>query len=68
MDELGLISLEKKKRERGDLIGVYRTMNGMDKLDRDGLFVWDSKNTRRHGKRLKKTRCLQHVKRSEVCA
>ena len=38
-------------------------MNGMDRLDRDDLFVWDATNTRGHGKRLKKTRCLQDVKK-----
>ena len=42
---------------------MYRTMNGMNKLDRDDWFVWDTRNTREHGKRLKKTRCLQDVKK-----
>ena len=60
LDKLGLISLE-KRRERGDLIAMYRTMNGMDKLDWDDLFVWDT-STREHGKRLK-TKCLQDVKK-----
>ena len=40
LDKLELISL-KKRRERGDLIAVFRTMNGKDRLDRDDLFVWD---------------------------
>ena len=38
-------------------------MNGMDKLDRNDLFVWDTRNTRGHGKRLKKTSCLQNVRK-----
>ena len=62
LDKFGLISLE-KRRERGDLIVVYRTMNKMGKLDRDDLFVWNTRNTRGYCKRLKKTRCLQDVKK-----
>ena len=45
------------------MIAVYRTMKGMDKLDRDDLFVWDTRSTKGHGERLKKTRCLQDVKK-----
>ncbi len=50
---LNLTTLE-LKRERGDLITVYRMMKGMEDLDRDDLITWDTRNTRRHDKMIKK--------------
>ena len=46
LDKLGLPSLE-ERRERGDLIAVYRVMNGMEKIVRDDLFIWDTKEKKR---------------------
>ena len=38
-----------QRRERGDLIAVYRAFKGKDKVNGDDLFVWDSRDTRGHG-------------------
>ena len=51
-----------KKRERGDLIAVYRASKGLDKIDRDYLFVWDFRNTRGHEKKLKRNTCKRDTK------
>ena len=59
---LNLPTLE-ERRERGDLVAIYRTMKGMEGVDREDLFVWDEGPTRGHGKKLKKTRCLKDVKK-----
>merc|ERR1712035_20916 len=50
---LGLTTLE-QRRERGDLIMVYRVMKGMERLDREDLVNWDIRDTRGHGKKLKR--------------
>ena len=46
---LELPTLE-KRRERSDLIAVFRAMNGLERVDREDLFVWDRSVTRGHGK------------------
>ena len=43
--------------ERGDLVAVYRVMKGLEKLDREDLLIWDTRDTRGHGKKLKKKIC-----------
>jgi len=35
-----------ERRERGDLIAVYRALKGVDKVDREDLFVWDQRYKR----------------------
>ena len=47
LSRLKLPTLERKKKERGDLIAVYRASKGLEKIDRDDLFVWDDR-TRGH--------------------
>ncbi len=46
-----LMTLE-QRRQRGDLIAVYRIMKGMEDLDRDDLIIWDTRDTRGHGKKI----------------
>ena len=58
---LKLPALE-KSRERGDLIAVYRASKGLEKVDRDYLFVWDDRTTRGHEKKLKRTTCKREIK------
>ena len=43
-----------EKREKEDFIAVYRASKGLEKIDRDDLFVWDNRTRRRHEKKLKK--------------
>ena len=45
---LNLTTLE-QRRERGDLIAVYRTVNGIEKFDSESLVRWESRTTRGHG-------------------
>ena len=59
---LGLTSLE-PRRERGDLIMVYRVMKGVERLDREDLVNWDIRDTRGHGKKLKMGNCRREIKK-----
>ena len=43
-----------KRRERGDLIAVYRSVNGIEQLDREDLLVFSERDTKRHGKEKKR--------------
>ena len=49
---LQLSNLE-KRREGGDLITLYRLMNGMEQLDREDLLVYSERerDTRGHGRK-----------------
>lgn len=47
LENLGLPP-PKERRERGDMIAVFRVMKRIDKIDREDLFVWDGKATRGH--------------------
>ena len=35
---------------------------GLDKIDREDLFVWDDRNTRGHENKLKRTACKKYKK------
>ena len=50
------------RRERGDLISVYKMVNGLDRMGED-LLELDGGNTRGHGKKLKKERCIRDIKK-----
>ena len=59
--ELNLLSLE-QRRERGDMIAIYKLMTGKDYLDRKDLLVWDTRETRGHGRKLKKSTFRRNIK------
>ena len=63
LKKLNLPSLE-ERRERGDLITLYRILSGLEKLDRNDLVVRDSGVTRGHGKKLKKAACRRDIKKN----
>ena len=50
------------RRERGDLIIVYKMVNGMDRIGED-LLKLDTGSTRGHSKKLKKERCVRDIKK-----
>ena len=52
-----------KRRERGDLIAVYRSVNGIEQLDREDLLVFSERDTRGHGRKLRSTTCRRDVKK-----
>ena len=58
---MNLPSLE-DRRERGDLISVYKMMNGLDRVGEE-LLRMDDRNTRGHGKKLKKDSCVRDIKK-----
>ena len=61
LKKLELPTLE-RRRERGDLISVYRMVNGLEEVDGE-IFKLDERNTRGHGKRLKKMNCKKDIKK-----
>ncbi len=52
LERLDLTTLE-TRRERGDLIMMYRLQEGLENLDREDLMVHDDSGTRLNSKKLK---------------
>ena len=65
LEEMGLPTLQ-ERRERGDLITMFKLVNNMEKVDRDDLVPQmeeGERRTRGHGKKIKKGRCLSDIKK-----
>ncbi len=65
LEEIGLPTLQ-ERRERGDLITMFKLVNGMEKIDRDDLVIKveeGDRRTRGHMKKLKKSHCLGDIKK-----
>ncbi len=62
LERLDLTTLE-RRRERGDLIMIYRLQEGMENLDREDLMVCDYCGIRGNSKKLKKISCRRDVKK-----
>ena len=63
LQELNILSLE-QRRERGDMIAIYKLMTGKDYIDREELLVWDSRETRGHGCKLRKSNYRRDIKKN----
>ena len=63
LERLRLPTLE-QRRERGDLLAIYRNMKNMEILDRDDLLDWDTRESRGHEKKLRKDNYRRDVKRN----
>ena len=53
----------KERRERGDLITMYKLVHGLEKLDREDLITRDEGRTRGHSYKLRKIKGLKDVKK-----
>ena len=65
LEEIGLPTLQ-ERRERGDLITMFKLVNNMEKIDRDDLVMKveeEERRTRGHKKKLKKSQCLGDIKK-----
>ena len=62
LERLGLETLE-QRRERGDLIALYRIQEGLEKLDREDLVEHEGRETRGNSKKLKKGVCRRDIKK-----
>ena len=60
---LELPTLE-QRRERGDLVTIYRIMKDMEVLDREDLLKWETRNTRGHGRKLRKDNYRRNLKKN----
>lgn len=61
--KLKLPTLE-ERRERGDLIAVYRMLTGRESLDRNDLVTRDLRSARGHGMKIKMEMCRRDVKKN----
>ena len=63
--EMNLLTLQ-DRRERGDLITMYKLVNGLERIDRQNLVTVtggrDSR-TRGHSKKIQKSHCLRDVRK-----
>ena len=57
-----LTTLE-KRRERGDMITLFRLLNGMENIDRGDLYEMNVRQTRDHGRKLKPSTCRRDIKK-----
>ncbi len=62
LERIHLPTLE-KRRGRGDLIAIYKAYEGLEEVDQSDLMVWDTRDTRGHRKRLKRSACRRDVKK-----
>ena len=62
LDRLRLPSLQ-ERRERGDLIMMYKIVNGKEKTDKEDIIIRDKGKTREYKYKLKKIRGLKDVKK-----
>ncbi len=62
LERLDLTTLE-RRRERGDLIMMYRLQEGFENLDREDLMVRDDSGTRGNSKKLRKISYRRDVKK-----
>ena len=63
LSRLELPTLE-QRRERGDLLTIYRIMKNMEVLDREDLLKWETRNTRGHGRKLRKDNYRRNLKKN----
>ena len=62
LNEMGLSTLQ-DRRERGDLITLYKTVNGIEKLDKQNLVMMEeTRQVRGHSRKIKKTLSKGHKK------
>ncbi len=69
LKEMQLTTLQ-ERRERGDLITVYKLINELEKVDREGLLLITESETRHlrgHSKKLRKGSCLHNTKKYSFC-
>ena len=60
---MGLPSVQ-HRRERGDLITLYKIVNGIEKLDKQNLVMEEeSRQMRGHSRKIKKSWCLKDTKK-----
>ena len=65
LKEMNLPTL-KERRERGDLITIYKLVNDIEKIDREDLLLKGQRETgnlRGHGSKLRKGICLKNTKK-----
>ena len=67
LKELELLTLQ-NRRERGDLVMMYKIISGKEKLDLENLVILaedrdGNRRTRGHSKKIEKSQCIRDVKK-----
>ena len=61
---MGLPTLQ-DRRDRGDLITLYKIVNGIEKLNKKNLVMMEeeTRQIRGHSRKIKKSQCLKDTKK-----
>ena len=66
LEELNLPTLL-YRRKRGDLILVFKILNGVDDISPDKFFKFSETTTREHSKKLFMQRCNKSIRQNSLC-
>ena len=66
LPQLKLFSME-YRRKRGDMIQLFKILNGIENIDAQTMFTFATSQTRGHTKKLYKPRCVKGFRQHSFC-
>ena len=66
LSKLKLFSMD-YRRKRGDMIQLFKILNGFENIDAQTMFTFSSSTTRGHTKKLYKPRCVKGFRQHSFC-
>ena len=66
LTKLNLFSLD-YRRKQGDMIQLFKILNGIENIDANTMFTFSKSQTRGHSKKLFKPRCKKGFRQHSFC-